>query len=81
MRTVTAFEDRRTAGRAFRGEMAKLSASPPRGAIGASLFLLVSLFLLAAGGGVPASPESGGTGPARQVGAFVLDPAVAPAQS
>lgn len=79
MRTVTAFEARRTAGQAFRGELAKLSASPPRGAIGASLFLLVSLFLLAAGADPTASePESAG---ARQVGAFVLDPAVAPTQS
>lgn len=79
MRTVTAFEARRTAGQAFRGEMAKLSASPPRGAIGASLFLLVSLFLLAAGA-VPTAPEPEGAG-ARQVGAFVLDPAVVPTQS
>lgn len=79
MRTVTAFEARRTPGQAFRGEMAKLSASPPRGAIGASLFLLVSLFLLAAGA-VPTSPDSATAG-ARQVGAFVLDPAVAPTQS
>lgn len=78
MRTVTAFEAQRPAGPAFRGEMAKLSASPPRGAIGASLFLLVSLFLLAAGA-VPAAPD--GATAARQVGAFVLDPAVAPAQS
>lgn len=60
--------------------MAKLSASPPRGAIGASLFLLVSLFLLAVGG-VPTVPEDAGTSAARQVGAFVLDPAVVPAQS
>lgn len=78
MRTVTAFEARRTAGQAFRGEMAKLSASPPRGAIGASLFLLVSLFLLAAGA-VPTAPESGGAA-ADHRGAFVLDPAVAPTQ-
>lgn len=80
MRTVTAFEARGTAGQAFRGGMAKLSASPPRGAIGASLFLLVSLFLLAAGG-APAAPDGDGAAAARQVGAFVLDPAVAPAQS
>ncbi len=79
MRTVTAFEARRTAGQAFRGEMARLSASPPRGAIGASLFLLVSLFLLAAGT-VPTAPPTDSAG-AREVGAFVLDPAVAPAQS
>jgi hypothetical protein len=59
--------------------MARLSASPPRGAIGASLFLLVSLFLLAAGS-IPAAPERDGAG-ARQAGAFVLDPSVAPAQS
>ena len=78
MRTVTAFEARRTAGQAFRGEMATLSASPPRGAIGASLFLLVSLFLLAAGA-VPTAPESESAGQ-RHVGAFVLDPAVAPTQ-
>jgi hypothetical protein len=76
MRTVTAFEARRTAGRVFSGEMSKLSASPPRGAIGAGLFLLVSAFLLAAGG-VPPAPEGDGAG-ARDVGAFVLDPAVAP---
>lgn len=79
MRTVTAFEARGTAGQAFRGGMAKLSATPPRGAIGASLFLLVSLFLLAAGA-VPAAPDGDDTA-ARQAGAFVLDPAVAPAQS
>jgi hypothetical protein len=79
MRTVTAFEARRTAGQAFRGEMARLSASPPRGAIGASLFLLVSLFLLAAGA-VPTAPDHGAAA-ARQAGAFVLDPAVIPAQS
>lgn len=78
MRTVTAFEARRTAGQAFKGEMARLSASPPRGAIGASLFLLVSLFLLAAGA-VPAAPQSDGAD--HQAGAFVLDPAVIPAQS
>ncbi|HEX8623224.1 MAG TPA: hypothetical protein VF718_14745 [Allosphingosinicella sp.] len=59
--------------------MAKLSASPPRGAIGASLFLLVSLFLLAAGA-VPKAPAADGA-EAREIGAFVLDPAVAPTQS
>jgi hypothetical protein len=79
MRTVTAFEAQRTAGQAFRGEMAKLSASPPRGAIGAGLFLLVSLFLLAAGG-VPPAPEPDGAGPAA-VGAFILDPSVTPRRS
>ena len=79
MRTVTAFETRQTAGRAFRGEMAKLSASPPRGAIGAGLFLLVSMFLLAAGS-VPASAEPDGAA-SREVGAFLLDPAVSPARS
>jgi hypothetical protein len=78
MRTVTAFEDRRTAGRAFRGDMAKLSASPPRGAIGAGLFLLVSAFLLAAGAVAP-GPEGDGAG-AREIGVFVLDPAVARVQ-
>ena len=77
MRTVTAFEARRTAGQAFRGEMAKLSASPPRGAIGAGLFLLVSLFLLAAG----TAPASGsGAAEAPEVGAFLLDPSVGPAR-
>lgn len=67
MRTVTAFEVRRTAGRTIRGDMAKLTATPPRGAIGAGLFLLVSLFLLAAGG-VPSAPGPHG------IGAFLLDP-------
>lgn len=76
MRTVTAFEVRRTAGRAFRGEMAKLSASPPRGAIGAGLFLLVSLFLLAVG--TPAAP--GPDAAPHGSGAFVLDPSVSPAR-
>jgi hypothetical protein len=76
MRTVNAFEARGTAGQAFRGEMAKLSASPPRGAIGAGLFLLVSLFLLATGG-VPAAPGAGG-GATSEVGAFLLDPSVTP---
>ena len=79
MRTVSAFEARRTAGQAFRGEMAKLSASPPRGAIGAGLFLLVSLFLLAAGTVPP--PPGPGAAETRQAGAFVLDPSVTPAQS
>lgn len=79
MRTVTAFEARRTAGQAFRGEMAKLSASPPRGAIGAGLFLLVSAFLLAAGS-VPQAPAGDGAD-ARDTGAFVLDPAVTPVRS
>ena len=79
MRTVTAFEARRAAGQAFRGEMAKLSASPPRGAIGASLFLLVSLFLLAAGA-VPSAPESDDAG-AREAGAFLLDPSVTATRS
>lgn len=76
MRTVTAFEARRTAGQAFRGEMATVSASPPRGAIGAGLFLLVSLFLLAAGA-VPQPPQRDGA-EARDVGAFLLDPSVTP---
>ena len=79
MKTVTAFEARRTAGQAFRGEMARLSASPPRGAIGAGLFLFVSLFLLAAGT-VPAAPARDGAA-ARDVGAFLLDPSVTQAQS
>lgn len=79
MRTVTAFEARRTAGPAFRGEMAKRSASPPRGAIGAGLFLLVSMFLLAAGA-VPPAPDPDGAA-ARAVGAFVLDPSVTPVSS
>lgn len=79
MRTVTAFEARRTAGQVFSGEMSKLSASPPRGVIGAGLFLLVSAFLLAAGA-VPPAPERDGAG-SREIGAFVLDPAVTPVQS
>ena len=78
MRTVTASKARRAAGQVFSGEMSKLSASPPRGAIGAGLFLLVSLFLLAAGT-VPPAPERDGA-PPRDVGAFVLDPAVTPVQ-
>lgn len=77
MRTVTAFKARRAAGQVFSGEMSKLSASPPRGAIGAGLFLLVSVFLLAAGT-VPQAPEGDG---ARDIGAFVLDPAVRPVRS
>jgi hypothetical protein len=79
MRTVSAFEARRTAGQAFSGGITKLSASPPRGAIGAGLFLLVSLFLLAAGA-VPAASEPDSAG-AREVGAFLLDPSVTAAQS
>jgi len=79
MRTVSAFEARRTAGQAFSGGITKVTASPPRGAIGAGLFLLVSLFLLAAGA-VPSAPERDGAG-ARDVGAFLLDPSVTPAQS
>ena len=78
MRTVTAFEARRTAGQVFSGEMSKLSASPPRGAIGAGLFLLVSLFLLAAGG-VPQASAGDVTG-AQGVGVFLLDPSVTPAR-
>ena len=78
MRTVTAFEARRTAGRIFSGEMSKLSASPPRGAIGAGLFLLVSLFLLAACG-VPQMPAGDGAA-TPDVGVFLLDPSVTPAR-
>ncbi|HYD38763.1 MAG TPA: hypothetical protein VEA60_14185 [Allosphingosinicella sp.] len=59
--------------------MTKLSASPPRGAIGAGLFLLISVFLLAAGA-APTAPEHDGAGP-REVGVFLLDPAVTPARS
>jgi hypothetical protein len=58
--------------------MAKLSASPPRGAIGAGLFLLVSVFLLAAGA-VPSAADAEDAG-SRQAGAFLLDPSVTPAQ-
>ena len=78
MRTVTAFEARRVAGQVFSGEMTKLSASPPRGAIGAGLFLLISAFLFAAGT-VPlaAEPDSG----SANAGAFVLDPSVTQARS
>lgn len=76
MRTVTAFEARRTAGQAIRGEWARLSASPPRGAIGAGLFLLISLFLLAAGTVPPANERDGPA--ARDDGAFLLDPSVTP---
>lgn len=78
MRTVTAFEARRTAGRVFSGEMTKLSDSPPRGAIGAGLFLLVSAFLLAAGA-IPPAADRSSDGPG-EIGAFVLDPAVTPVQ-
>jgi hypothetical protein len=56
--------------------MAKLSASPPRGAIGAGLFLLVSMFLLVAGA-VPQPPQRDGAA-ASDVGAFLLDPSVTP---
>ena len=76
MRTVTAFGARRPSLKAVRGDMAKLPASPPRGVIGAALFLLVSLFLLAAGGTAPASEPDRES--AREIGAFVLDPAVTP---
>jgi hypothetical protein len=79
MRTVTAFEARRTAGHVFSGEMSKLSASPPRGAIGAGLFLLVSLFLLAAGS--VAQAPVGDDGASRDVGVFLLDPLTTPARS
>ena len=77
MRTVTAFEARRTSGRSFSGEMTKLSASPPRGAIGAGLFLLVSVFLLAAGA-LPTAPDGAASG---EIGAFVFDPSVTAARS
>lgn len=77
MRTVAAFEVRGPAEPAIRGDMARLTACPPRGAIGAGLFLLVSLFLLVAGG-APAAPDSASAG-AREAGVFLLDPSVAPA--
>jgi hypothetical protein len=53
----------------------KPTARPTRGAIGAGLFCLVSLFLLAAGG-VPASVRADSAG-APAAGAFLLDPALA----
>ena len=74
MGTVTAFRGRRPALGAARGEMTKLPATSPRGAIGAALFLLVSLFLLAAGADAPATQPGAA---AEEIGAFVLDPSVA----
>jgi hypothetical protein len=56
----------------------KLNASPPRGAIGTGLLLLVSLFLLAAGG-LSASSEAG-QAEAAETGAFILDPSIASAR-
>jgi hypothetical protein len=56
----------------------KLPASAPRGAIGTGLLLLVSLFLLAAGG-LSASAEADPSG-AAETGAFVLDPSIASAR-
>lgn len=76
MGTVSAFGDRRPAGQAPRGDMARSSASAPRGVIGAGLFLLISVFLLAAGG-VPSAPDIDPA--AHGAGAFLLDPSVTPA--
>lgn len=74
MGTVTAFGARRTTLGVVRGDKARLTASPPRGVIGAALFLLVSMFLLAAGA-MPSAPDRGSAA-AHEVGAFVLDPLV-----
>jgi hypothetical protein len=75
MRTVSGSGAR--AGQVIRGDMAKLPASAPRGVIGTGLLLLVSLFLLVAGG-QPSTPDRD---PAalRAAGAFILDPSVTPA--
>jgi len=77
MGTVTAFGARRPTLGAVRGDGAKLSASPPRGVIGAALFLLVSLFLLAAGG-TPSLPDRDSPIP-HPAGAVALDPSTSPA--
>ena len=76
MRTVSV-SGARSAGQAIRGDMARLPASAPRGAIGTGLLLLVSLFLLVAGG-TPAAPDRDPAA-VSSVGAFVLDPSVTPA--
>ena len=77
MGTVSVFEGR--APRRFaRGDVAKLRASAPRGAIGTGLLLLVSLFLLAAGALDSAAPAD--TIGSSEMGAFVLDPSIASAR-
>jgi hypothetical protein len=77
MGTVSVFGGR-TAERSIRADVVKLTACPPRGAIGTGLLLLVSLFLLAAGG-LPDSPDAGRAG-GVEAGAFVLDPSIASAR-
>lgn len=77
MGTVSVFGGR-PAERSVRVDVVKLQASPPRGAIGTGLLLLVSLFLLAAGG-LSASPDSGQSG-MLETGAFILDPSIASAR-
>lgn len=79
MTTVTACTIRHTA----QGAAAKMPLSLPhgslsRGLVGAILFLLVAFFLLAAG--AVAGAPSGGGAPVK-AGAFVLDPAIGPAQA
>lgn len=75
MRTVSV-SGVQSAGQAIRGDMVKLPAAPPRGVIGIGLLLLVSLFLLVAGGSASA-PDRDPAVP-RAAGAFVLDPSVTP---
>ena len=76
MGTVTAFRARQ---QVARGDMAKPSASPPRGVIGAALFLLVSALLLVASAAPPA--PAGDRAAPHPAGAFVLDPSVPAAES
>jgi hypothetical protein len=76
MRTVSV-SGARPAGQAIRGDMVKLPATPPRGVIGTGLLLLVSLFLLVAGG-TPSAPDRD-PGAMETTGAFILDPSITPA--
>lgn len=73
MATVTGFGTRCRA----RGETPRPNLSLSRGMIGALLFLLVAVFLLAAGA-VTGAPSGGGA--PVEAGAFILDPSIGSAQ-
>lgn len=77
MGTVSVFEGR-SQRRFARGDVAKLTASPPRGVIGTGLLLLVSLFLLVAGA-LDSAPAGDPLG-SNDTGAFILDPTITSAQ-
>ena len=73
MATATALGIRQSAKR----EAPKLALSASRGAIGATLFLIIAFILLAAGA-VTGAPL--GSGVPVESGAFILDPSIGPAQ-